>query len=128
MACSPRTSLLSLERDSSAIEWALRQPGIRKAAMERAEADEKKNPEGRWRGYTYEEIVARDKCSLDIFWLKDESLEILAISPFRPWTERATRPQGSSQEQTCCNSARCRRIPRAEREHWSTRIRSIRLQ
>jgi type I restriction enzyme M protein len=25
--------------------------------------------------FTYEEIVARDKCSLDIFWLKDESLE-----------------------------------------------------
>ena len=37
--------------------------------------DEKKNPEGRWRGFTYEEIVARDKCSLDIFWLKDESLD-----------------------------------------------------
>ena len=36
---------------------------------------EKRNPEGRWRGFTYEEIVARDKCSLDIFWLKDESLE-----------------------------------------------------
>jgi type I restriction enzyme M protein len=35
----------------------------------------KKNPEGRWRGFTYDEIVARDKCSLDIFWLKDESLE-----------------------------------------------------
>ena len=37
--------------------------------------DEKKNPEGRWRAFTYEEIAARDKCSLDIFWLKDESLE-----------------------------------------------------
>ena len=37
--------------------------------------DEKKNPEGRWRMFTYEELVARDKCSLDIFWLKDESLE-----------------------------------------------------
>ena len=36
---------------------------------------EKKNPEGRWRGFTYEEIVSRDKCSLDIFWLKDDSLE-----------------------------------------------------
>ena len=24
---------------------------------------------------TFEEIVARDRCSLDIFWLKDESLE-----------------------------------------------------
>jgi type I restriction enzyme M protein len=37
--------------------------------------DEKRNPKGRWRGFTYEEIVARDKCSLDILWLKDESLE-----------------------------------------------------
>ena len=31
-------------------------------------------PEGRWRSYTYDEIVARDKASLDISWLKDESL------------------------------------------------------
>ena len=30
---------------------------------------------GRWRAYTYDEIIARDKASLDIFWLKDESLE-----------------------------------------------------
>jgi len=37
--------------------------------------DEKKHPEGRWRVFTYDEIVARDKCSLDIFWIKDESLE-----------------------------------------------------
>jgi type I restriction enzyme M protein len=36
--------------------------------------DEKKNPEGRWRVFTYDEIVARDKCSLDVFRLKDESL------------------------------------------------------
>jgi type I restriction enzyme M protein len=33
------------------------------------------NPQGRWRPYEYEELVARDKCSLDIFWLRDESLE-----------------------------------------------------
>lgn len=31
-------------------------------------------PEGRWRAYSYDELVARDKTSLDIFWLKDESL------------------------------------------------------
>ena len=30
--------------------------------------------EGRWRAYTYDEIAARDKVSLDIFWLRDESL------------------------------------------------------
>ena len=32
------------------------------------------NPDGRWRSYDYEELVARDKCSLDLFWLRDESL------------------------------------------------------
>ncbi len=43
--------------------------------------DEKKHPDGHWRGFTYDEIVARDKCSLDIFWLKDESLEDSANLP-----------------------------------------------
>ena len=32
------------------------------------------NPEGRWRAYEYGELIARDKASLDIFWLKDDSL------------------------------------------------------
>ncbi|UZR30944.1 type I restriction-modification system subunit M [Methylococcus mesophilus] len=32
------------------------------------------NPDGRWRGYDYDELVNRDKANLDIFWLKDESL------------------------------------------------------
>ncbi len=32
------------------------------------------SPDGRWRVYEYDELVARDKASLDIFWLKDESL------------------------------------------------------
>jgi type I restriction enzyme M protein len=31
-------------------------------------------PEGRWRKFTYEEIITRDKTNLDIFWLKDKSL------------------------------------------------------
>lgn len=35
---------------------------------------EKKNPEGRWRAYEYDELIKRDKASLDIFWLRDESL------------------------------------------------------
>jgi len=34
-----------------------------------------KTPTGRWRAYDYDELVARDKASLDIFWLRDESLE-----------------------------------------------------
>jgi type I restriction enzyme M protein len=36
---------------------------------------------GRWRPYAYEEIVARDKVSLDLFWLRDESLEDSASLP-----------------------------------------------
>ncbi len=39
-----------------------------------ARGEEGKN-EGRWRSYNYDELVSRDKASLDIFWLKDESLE-----------------------------------------------------
>jgi len=31
-------------------------------------------PEGRWRVYEVDELVARDKASLDIFWLRDDSL------------------------------------------------------
>lgn len=43
--------------------------------------DEAKNPEARWRVFTYDEFLARDKCSLDILWLKDESLEDSANLP-----------------------------------------------
>ena len=32
------------------------------------------DPTGRWRKFTYEEILARDKTNLDIFWLKDDAL------------------------------------------------------
>jgi hypothetical protein len=39
------------------------------------------HPEGRWRAVTYDELVQRDKCNLDIFWLKDESLEDSASLP-----------------------------------------------
>ena len=42
---------------------------------------EKRNPEGRWRKFTYQEIVARDKTSLDIFWLTDKSLTDLDNLP-----------------------------------------------
>ena len=41
---------------------------------ERTETWSEETPEGRWRRFTYEEILARDKVSLDIFWLRDESL------------------------------------------------------
>jgi type I restriction enzyme M protein len=38
-------------------------------------------PEGQWRSFTYEELLQRDKLSLDIFWLRDESLEDSANLP-----------------------------------------------
>ena len=48
---------------------------------ERHETWSEKNPEGRWRRFTVEEILARDKTSLDIFWIKDKSLADLDNLP-----------------------------------------------
>ncbi|MBL8897689.1 MAG: N-6 DNA methylase, partial [Planctomycetes bacterium] len=39
------------------------------------------NPTGRWRPYELEELLSRDKLSLDLFWLRDESLEDSANLP-----------------------------------------------
>lgn len=47
----------------------------------RAETWSEENPEGRWRKYTYDEIIARDKASLDLFWLKDKLLSDLDSLP-----------------------------------------------
>ncbi len=38
-------------------------------------------PDGRWRAFSYDELLARDKVNLDIFWLRDESLEETANLP-----------------------------------------------
>ena len=43
--------------------------------------DAERSPEGRWRKYSYEELIARDKTSLDVFWLKDKSLTDLDNLP-----------------------------------------------
>jgi len=49
---------------------------------QRAETwNEQSNPEGRWRKFSYDQIIARDKTSLDIFWLKDKSLADLDNLP-----------------------------------------------
>ena len=29
----------------------------------------------RWKSYNYDELITRDKTNLDIFWMKDDSLE-----------------------------------------------------
>ena len=47
----------------------------------RTETWSEENPEGRWRKFTYEEILARDKTNLDIFWLRDKSLTNLDNLP-----------------------------------------------
>ena len=43
--------------------------------QQRSATWDEQNLTGRWRGYDYAELIARDKASLDIFWLKDDSLE-----------------------------------------------------
>lgn len=47
----------------------------------RTETYSEENPEGRWRKFKYEDIITRDKTSLDIFWLKDKSLADLDNLP-----------------------------------------------
>jgi type I restriction enzyme M protein len=49
--------------------------------LRKATWDEANNPDGRWRKFSYEEIVKRDKASFDIFWLKDKSLTDLDNLP-----------------------------------------------
>ena len=49
--------------------------------FQRKETGSEENPEGRFRKFTYEEIAARDKTNLNIFWLKDKSLADLDNLP-----------------------------------------------
>jgi type I restriction enzyme M protein len=47
----------------------------------KAENRHKRKESGRFHCFTYDELVKRDKASLDIFWLKDDSLEDAANLP-----------------------------------------------
>jgi type I restriction enzyme M protein len=47
----------------------------------RKETWSEENLKGRWRKFSYDEIVSRDKTNLDIFWVKDESLADLDKLP-----------------------------------------------
>lgn len=49
--------------------------------FDRKETYSKKNPDGKWRCFKYNEILKRDKTNLDIFWIKDKSLEDLDNLP-----------------------------------------------
>ncbi|MEO5799818.1 MAG: class I SAM-dependent DNA methyltransferase [Gemmatimonadales bacterium] len=53
-------------------------PGAR---HERTPTWSPESPDGRWRAYGIDELLARDKVSLDLFWLRDESLEDSANLP-----------------------------------------------
>ena len=48
---------------------------------ERTETWSEDNPDGRWRKFDIADILARDKTSLDIFWIKDKSLADLDSLP-----------------------------------------------
>lgn len=48
---------------------------------DRTETWSETNPEGRFRKYSIDEIMKRDKLSLDIFWIKDKSLADLDNLP-----------------------------------------------
>ncbi|MDE5583210.1 MAG: type I restriction-modification system subunit M [Ruminococcus sp.] len=49
--------------------------------FERTETWSEENSEGRFRKYSIDEIIKRDKLSLDIFWIKDKSLADLENLP-----------------------------------------------
>lgn len=53
-------------------------PGNR---YQRSETWSEDNPDGRWRKFSADEILERDKCSLDVFWIKDKSLADLDNLP-----------------------------------------------
>lgn len=48
---------------------------------QRSETWSEGNPDGRWRKFPAQEILDRDKASLDIFWIKDKSLADLDTLP-----------------------------------------------
>lgn len=41
----------------------------------------KDNPDGHWRSFEYQRLLRRDKLSFDLFWLRDERLEVNDILP-----------------------------------------------
>jgi type I restriction enzyme M protein len=66
---SPKKNSLKYEHLNDFVEYY--QP---ESIEKRKETWSKDNEEGRWRKFSYDEIIARDKTNLDIFWLKDENL------------------------------------------------------
>jgi len=62
-------------RHARVATWSAASPSPQPSPAEGEGVDSSEVGEkGRWRAYDYEDLVNRDKASLDIFWLKDESL------------------------------------------------------
>lgn len=68
-----------LKKDDLKEFIALYNPENRHKRTETYHADT--NPDGRWRKFSFGEIIARDKTSLDISWVKDKSLADLDNLP-----------------------------------------------
>ena len=65
-------SLLTINGRAALDEFvSLYKPG---AINQRQPTWNEQTPDGRWRCYELEDLLARDKISLDLFWLKDDSL------------------------------------------------------
>ena len=54
---------------------------IRRTAIFGRKTWSEETPDGRWRAYPREELLQRDKASLDLFWLKDASMTDLDNLP-----------------------------------------------
>ncbi len=55
--------------------------GLENRIQRKETFNETENPDGRWRKFSYDEIISRDKTSLDISWIKDKSLADLDNLP-----------------------------------------------
>ena len=64
-----------------------------KMAHERVATWTEGAPGGRWRSYSVDKLLARDKASLDVFWLRDESLEDSATRPHVRVVDRGSTKQ-----------------------------------
>ena len=56
-------------------------PGARKPSPTPARTRHNRKETDRFKSFSYDDLIKRDKINLDIFWLKDESLEDSANLP-----------------------------------------------
>ena len=76
---------------------------LRRSELQRKLNRHERKESERFRGFTYEDLIKPDKLNLDIFWLKDESLEDSAnladpdvIACIRTCVGNRRRPTGSA--------------------------------